>query len=85
MYMQTSPTEYIFSCHEVVLPTFLIQAYSITSGLPHTTFIFDDQEPIQWLIDNNIEYKNESTGEYSMRMIKLLSLEDAMAFILRWT
>ena len=62
----------------------MIQAYHHTTGLPHTVYVFDDQEQIQWLIDNNIEYKNESTGEYSLRMIILSSLEDAMAFKLRW-
>ncbi len=84
MYMKTGTTEYIFSCHEVALPTNLIRAFHQSTGLPHTAFVFDDQNAIQWLIDNNIEYKNESSGEYDMRVITLDTEENSMAFILRW-
>lgn len=83
MFKQINLTEYFFTCSEVLLPSPLIRAYTITSGLPHTTFVFDDQEPVEWLIENNIEYKNESSGKY-LRTIKFTNMEDAMAFKLRW-
>ena len=82
--MQTSTTEFIFSCTEVMLPTKLHQSHHFTTGMPHTAFIFDDQEPIQWLIDNDIEYKSEPSGEHKLRIVRMLTAEDAMAFKLRW-
>jgi len=82
--MQVNSTEYMFTCHEVALPTKLIQAYHVVSGMPHTAYVFDDQAPIQWLIDNDIDYKNEKTDQYTRRILVIKSIENSMAFKLRW-
>ena len=88
MYMQISKTEVLF--HMIKIPPEcqygdnpeLDQLGTTNHLLP--TYRYQDEEVIDWIIENGIEYTTESTGEYTMRIIKFTNIEDSMAFKLRW-
>ena len=48
------------------------------------TYRYQDEEVIDWIIENNIEYTTEITIDDNKIIIKFTNIEDSMAFKLRW-
>ena len=88
MYIQNSPTTFLFSTKEI-LPNCKFGEYPELDKLAITihltsSYMYDDEEVINWIKENSMEYISEQVAPSRFRTIKFTNIEDAMAFKLRW-